>query len=82
MPWPTNSQFWKTRPGRQNLDQRGAYGALDIYAAMILSWRPAAIDLRRDHPRLARLEAGVWADPTVSAAFHQHQLAAPASDAA
>lgn len=57
-------------------------GALDIYAAMILSWRPSTIDLGRDHPPLARLEAAVWEDPLVGASFRQHQLAAPASDAA
>ena len=57
-------------------------GALDIYATMILSWRPSTIDLGRDHPPLARLEAAVWANPSVSTAFRQHQLAAPSSDAA
>ena len=57
-------------------------GALDIYAAMIMSWRPSTIDLGRDHPPLARLEAAVWEDPLVGASFRQHQLAAPASDAA
>ena len=36
----------------------------------------------RDHPPLAHLEAAVWANPTISAAFRQHQLATPASDAA
>ena len=57
-------------------------GTLDVYAAMIMSWRPATIDLRREHPPLARLEAAVWANPTVGAIFRQHQLATPASDAA
>ena len=56
-------------------------GALDIYAAIILSWRPSTIDLGRDHAPLARLEAAVWANPAVSATFRQHQLAARASDA-
>ena len=57
-------------------------GALDIYAAMILSWRPWTIDLGRDHPPLARLEAAMWEDPLVGASFREHQLAAPTSDVA
>ena len=93
VPAPIRAKAWQDLTGQFEVLEKHALthktwlggdrmDARDVYAAMILSWRPATIDLRRDHPRLARLEAGVWADPTVSAAFHQHQLAAPASDAA
>ena len=57
-------------------------GALNSYAAMIMSWRPSTINLGRDHQPLARLEAAMWKDPLVGASFRQHQLAASASDAA
>ncbi|MEC7515567.1 MAG: hypothetical protein VX784_10425 [Pseudomonadota bacterium] len=57
-------------------------GELIIYDATIMPWRPSIIDLGRDHPPLACLEAAVWEDPLVGASFRQHQLGAPASDAA
>ncbi|MEC7674807.1 MAG: glutathione S-transferase family protein [Pseudomonadota bacterium] len=57
-------------------------GTLDIYAAMILSWRHWTIDLGSHYPPLARLEAAVWEEPLVGASLRQHELAAPASDAA
>ena len=46
-------------------------GAVDIYAAIIMSWQPSSIDLASDHTPHVCKEATVWEDPLVGASFRE-----------
>lgn len=46
-------------------------GALDIYAAIIMSWRPSSIDLASDHTPHACKESTASENPLVGASFRE-----------
>lgn len=51
--------------------------AVDIYAAMLLSWHPNLRQLCQRQPHISALIRDVWANPHVDQAFRHHRLHPP-----